>query len=559
MSDVLPAIEPEQSGQVTKLDVGLGDYLSHSYQAGQSESMLSALSNVREDEIANHPNQSKLLQPDEANQKYGVGGLKFTQPVQESLASTMSEREKNKMDQEMYLYSGATKGRFLPGMAASILGATANPVDFGSMFIPFVGTGGKMVEGARIMNVMRRGLIPMEAFSKIPASKLVASMAQATMWQGMAEVPKMWEAHVEGQEMPHVGMDLLGQAAFAGALHGAGSLLRMISPATHDVMTKQAMDDFLQDKDTSANQYLPLDEHVIQWQAINQEIALRHEAEGSIDLKKIAEDYKDKNLEYSVAAALRMPADETGQQAIHTGPTHWAIPEYTDAGAERGMWTNKGRFVSMDEANKLHGLLESEHPTSEQILYGAESHDEMSPGERKIYADLLETGHTDAQAMNTVRSARKERMEQAFFSKPEVQQKIEDLRQKAVDKWVSDKKQELANPVKPETVRAAAEKTVPKKVTEKYNGDDAHLNKSLDEDIEGLTGKRPEKQDVNPDFEEHQELVKSLKGKNLDEAQPIASKIEALKKKYGGMVPPEKMPVVNAIDTAVNCALEKLL
>ena len=528
MSDILPQIEPEQSGQVTKLDVPFSSFMQHSFAAGQADSMFRAVSNTTEDQIDKNSN-AKMLTAEEANNKYAVGELKFKQPINESLALSMSEREKTKMDENMFLYSGATKGRFLPGMAAGILGATANPLDFGSMFVPFVGESKVLQEGGAVAKALSRGLITAEAIAKtgIPVPKLVGSMAQATMWQGMAEVPKIYESHIENQPMPRVGADMLGQAAFAGILHGVGEGLKMLGAKTHEVMSKQAVNDFLQDNDISAHQYINMDEHVIAYQALQKEIQLRHETEGSVDLRKIAEEYKDKNLEYSVAAAIRMQPDSSGQQAIHTGATHWTIPEFLQAEGdiepERGMWTNKGRFVTMEEAQKLHGLPESTHPTSENILYGAESVDEMSPGERKVYSDLLDKGYTDAEAMNTVRSDRKERMENAFFSKPEVQAEVQKLRQQAIDKWVADRKEQLKNPVPKEVQRVAVEKTVSDKDVQKYNGDMEHLNKSLDEDIEGLGG----------------EPIEQKKNEQTGEE----------------IIPPEHL----AIDAATECIIKKIV
>ncbi len=561
MSDVLPQIEPETSGRVTKLDVPLSKYLSNSFAAGQDDSMFHAVSSLTEDHLANNPNNSKTLTADEANAKYAIGDLKFTNPLTESLASTMAEREKAKMDQQTYLSSGATRSRFLPGMAAGILGATANPLDFGSMFIPFVGEGKIAAEAGVVGKMLSRGLISAEAIARtgIPVPKLIGSMVQAGMWQGMAEIPKVMQAHFEDQPMPHIGADELGQMALAGIFHGIGEGLKLLRPETHDAMVKQATNDFLEDKDTSAHQYIPLDEHIIAFKAMEHEIQLRHEADGSIDFNKIAEDYKDKNLEYAVAAAIRSAPDSTGQQQIHTGLAHWVIPQAFEDGAERGMWTNRGRFVTQDEAGELHGLPPKSDPTSEQLLYGTEDMDALGPDEKKIYQGLVDTGMTDAQAMTILRKNINERMVNHFMSQERVKADIENLRQEAISKWVDDKKKELANPVPKEVTATANKETVPREVVEKYNGDQDHLNKSLDEDIEGLAGEKPEKLDVNPDFEKHQELVKQLKGKTLDEAQPIAKKIEELKNKYGGEVPPEKMPVPNAIDTAVNCLLQKLL
>ncbi len=561
MSDILPTIEPETQGQVTRLDVPVSRFLSESFRAGQDESMYHSVSNITEDEIRN---KSRVLQPDEANEKYGVGDLKFTDPVDENMASAMSEREKTKMDRDMWLYSGASKARFIPGTVASILGATANPLDFGSMFIPFVGEAGKIPAVTRIGRIMQRGLIPAKSFADVPASKLVSSMAQAGIWQATAEIPRAIEAHIEHQPMPDITLDEAGQMALAGVLHGVGVGLRKLSSKTHDLMTRQAFTDFMMDRDSTAHEYIPLDEHVIQFKTLERETQLRADAEKVVDVNKIAENYKDKNLEYSVNAALREQPDSTGQQKIHTGATHWSIPgnvELQEAGAERGMWTNKGRFVTMDEAQKLHGLPESDHPTSEQILYGAESPDEMSPDERRVYSDLLDRGYSDAQAMNTVRSERKTKMENHFFSKPEVQAEIERQRQAAIDKFVENRKAQDKNTVSQEVKRAAVEQTVPPEHVEKYNGDETHLNKALDEDIEGL-GAEPQKQkdhdEPNSDRERYDKLQESLKGKTMDESQETMKKIEQLKNKYDGKPPPEKT-VYDAIDAAVNCALEKLL
>ena len=130
MSDLLPQIEPGTSGSVEKLSVPIGKYLGESFHSGQDDSILSSLSRTTEDQLSH--DTSPVLSADDANKKWGVGNLKFTQPTQESLARILNGRERDRMDQQAYLYSGATKERFIPGMAASMLGAMANPVDLGS-------------------------------------------------------------------------------------------------------------------------------------------------------------------------------------------------------------------------------------------------------------------------------------------------------------------------------------------------------------------------------------------------------------------------------------------
>ena len=531
MSDLLPQIEPGTSGSVEKLSVPIGKYLGESFHSGQDDSILSSLSRTTEDQLSH--DTSPVLSADDANKKWGVGNLKFTQPTQESLARILNGRERDRMDQQAYLYSGATKERFIPGMAASMLGAMANPVDLGSMFIPFVGQEGRAAElfaaGKTIQGTLARGLITSEQIARtgVPVPKLVESMAQGAMWAGMADVPKMWEAHVEGQPNPHIGLDVLGQAAFAGLFHSSVEGLKMLHAGTTDAMSKQSVNDFLDDKDTSAHQYVPLDEHVIRYQAIQQELQERMEAEKSIDLEKIKNDIKNKDLEYSVKAAIKSNPTEDNPSGIYLGQHHWLIPQAGEEGAERGMWTNRGRFVNMDDAAKLHGLPEkspeevkkSGGVTSEQLLYGTGDVDEMDPLERKVYADMLDKGYTEAEAVNTVRAYNKQKMEDHFFSLPEVQQKIEAQRQAAISDWVAKKKQELSSPAKPKI----PDPTVPRQHVEKYNGEADHLANGIKDDIEGLGGKVEEPETKN------------------EEGEKITP------------------PMENTVETAISCISEKLI
>jgi hypothetical protein len=459
-------------------------------------------------------------------------------------------------------------------MAAQILGATANPVDFGSMFIPFVGEEGRAAElfaaGRTTAGYLRRGLVTSEQIARtgVPVPKLVSSVAQATVWQGMADVPKMYEAHVEGQPMPNVGLDVLGQAAFAGLLHGAGEGLKLLRPDTHDVMTKQAMNDFLQDRDTSAHQYIPMDEHVIQYQAMEHDRQLREQAANSVDVGQIKRDVVKEQGEYPIDAALHNR--ETGE--VRTGSAHpfiegyensseskWNADYHPDAPWLRGFVTDQGRFVERHEADQMTGS-GGDFLTSEAMHSGTSDPDWLSHDERTLFDNLKEQyGHTDAEAINKVRDAREQRRQQRILSNPNVQREIEARRQGAIDKWVSDKKQELKNPVPREVQRAATEPLVPRDEVEHRNGDEDHLNRSLDEDIESLRGEPMKLPDVNPDHEKYQQLVESMKNMEPADKFKTSGEIEKLKNKYGGMVPPEKMPIPSAIDAAVECLLAEII
>ena len=181
----------------------------------------------------------------------------------------------------------------------------------------------------------------------------------------------------------------------------------------------------------------------------------------------------------------------------------------------------------MDDAAKLHGLPEkspeevkkSGGVTSEQLLYGTGDVDEMDPLERKVYADMLDKGYTEAEAVNTVRAYNKQKMEDHFFSLPEVQQKIEAQRQAAISDWVAKKKQELSSPAKPKI----PDPTVPRQHVEKYNGEADHLANGIKDDIEGLGGKVEEPETKN------------------EEGEKITP------------------PMENTVETAISCILEKLI
>ena len=466
MSDVLPQIEPEIDGRVERLDVPIGQFLSESFKAGQDQSMYRAVANTTEDQIDKSNQGARTIQPDEANKKYAIGDLKFTDPVNESLAQTMNERERQRMDHEMYLYSGATKGRFLPGMVASIAGAMANPLDFGSMFIPFVGEAGKAKAVGTIGRMLERGLIPAETFNKVPVPKLVASMAQATMWQGMAEIPRIYESHVENQPMPLITKDLLGQAAFAGILHGVGAGLKFLSDKTHEVIAKQNFNDWINDRELSGHQYIPMDEHVIQFKAEEQLRQLREEAANHIDTDMIKRDVVKQEGEYPTDAALWNR--ETGEK--RTGPAHPLIEGYEDSTEAvghpdhdpdkpwiRGFVTDRGRFVQRDLADQMTGS-GGDFLTAEGLHAGTSDPDWLSHDERTQFDNLKEQyGYSDAEALNKVRESREQRRQQRILANPRVQAEVERQRQLAMDRWVEDQKERLKNPVSKEVQKLAAE------------------------------------------------------------------------------------------------------
>src|SRR5882724_10322623 len=139
MSYSLPQIDPETSGQVTQMYVPFDRYISASFDQGQHDSAFNSVMRMEEMHLDNVDESSPMLTPEQAQQQYGVGDLKFDQPIRQVAAQTMAQRKKQEMDRNFFMSQGSSKARFLPGMAASMLGGVSNPLDLGLMFLPVVG------------------------------------------------------------------------------------------------------------------------------------------------------------------------------------------------------------------------------------------------------------------------------------------------------------------------------------------------------------------------------------------------------------------------------------
>lgn len=474
MPDIYSPRQNEEMRPIDRVPTPLSRYLSTAFASGQSDSVASHLNHILDDDNLNNvdPN-ARTLTADEANQKYGVGDLKFNQPVKEPLAQAMSEREKDKMDRDVLLYSGGTDLAHKAGaMAMQALGATANPVDFSSMFVPFVGEG-------------KYALIARSAFKALPAPRLVESMVQASLWQAtFGEIPRAIESYQEHQNISPLGVggDLLGQAVFAAGLHGAGAILNRMVPRNREEMAKTAMNQWVNDEDVKVHDMIPLDQHVIEYQAMERDRQLRQEAANSIDQSAIRKEAMDKYSEYPIDAALR--SRSTGE--IRTGPIHSLIEGYEnsseakghedyhpDAEWSRGFLTDKGRFIGREEADQMTGsggdFLASES------LHNPSDPDWLAHGERVKFDELKERGMTDAQALNEIRTDRVKRREQRLLANPDVQQDIQNLTQKAIADYIDKKRQERENPPAKEPVQHAA--TAEEVRT--YTGDSQKLTSSI--------------------------------------------------------------------------------
>ncbi len=496
MPDLLPNVQAPEMQPVDRMPVPLSRYLGASFDAGIQDSTLSHLLRIGENYSDSHDN-TPMLTADEANQKYGVGDLKFNAPLHESEAQAMSDRERDKMTRDTILSNGFTKGRAIPGMVAQVAGAMANPVDLASMLIPFT--------EAKVAGLSVRGAIQA---AKLPAPKLVESALHGALWQStVGEIPQIIEAHQESQPYNSFLPDVLGQALFAGGLHGAGLLLGKAVPATREAMAKMAMNQWLRDDEVNVHDMLPMDAHVQAYAMHMENEHMLEQARNSINLEDIRKQLKDEKFDYPVKAAIRMLDTEEGEPAeVHTGTMHWTIPEFnTDRPIERGYMMKSGQYLSEPDMLSKMGMSDlPEHlRTSEHLIHGFfEGDDEnthMEAAEKEIYARAQDEGWSNAEITNAIRQNRQQMRERAFFNRPDIKEELQRRVDKAAQDFVDKQRQEANNPKMTQQAKDVEKHKVPvtpEEDVKKYAPD--NFEKSLDDDLgtKDEEQKSPDKQGI---------------------------------------------------------------
>ncbi len=445
----LPQIDPETSGQVTQMYVPLDAYLGASFDQGQHDSAFNSVMRMEEMHLDNVDESSPMLTPEQAQQQYGVGDLKFDQPIRQVAAMTMHQRKKAEMDRNFFLSQGSSKARFLPGMAASMLGGVSNPLDLGLMFIPVVGEerlGAKLAtEGAgAVRQAIARGMISSEALARnVPVPRLVGAVLQGTITQAPFELLNLAASHQD--QANYTGSDavrnIVGGGILAGALHSAGALFEKLSHGTKQAMMEQAVNQFLKDEDIRVHDYVMLDEEAIRQRVKFDADKAKYEALGSINEDAMKQQIFDTYHEKVVAPAM-MLEDGTlvkGKPGeVHIDLLRQLSDERLDKMTHEetieGFLTESGRFVSREEAAKMMGMnndfYASENITNEGSL------DWMSPDEFDHAHKLMEDGMDKADAINKTLALREQQKRKFFFDRPEIQEKLRVERQSQIDQYI---------------------------------------------------------------------------------------------------------------------------
>jgi hypothetical protein len=291
----------------------------------------------------------RILDPAEANEKYGLGGqLKFDEPIKEEAAQLMYRRKVDEIDRSYLISSGQTTGMRQAGSFAVSMAATLiDPINVASMFIPVVGE-------ARIARFA-------QSFGgSALKQRLIQGAATGLMGTAMIEpfilLPALQEQ--ANYNLKDSAINLGFGAALGGMLHAGlgviGDRLKKMSPKDSDVIFEAAMNNVLKDEPVTAP-------------------------------AKVAEFVDELNPERIESAAVRLP-DGT----VKTGATHAEIAAGIDLDnlpkgehtLSDGFVTESGRFVEREEAAMIAheaGQLKYSEPDSplavEDLKGGPESRD----------------------------------------------------------------------------------------------------------------------------------------------------------------------------------------
>lgn len=270
MSFALPEMDPNTNGSVG-YQAPIGRYLDAMYSSAQHDSVLGSLTRIAELSDAKNDSDSPQLTPEDATARFGVpgeNGLKFDQPVTESAARIMQTRKLEERERDFYLANGASALRFLPGMAAAMIGGASNPIDFGLLFVPVVGEEALAARAtSTVGRILARRLITRETIQAIAprAPRLTEAVINGMATQSLYEVaPLIAAAHDKADYNLSDSLFNIGTGgALSAIFHGAGHLFSATGRATQEAMAKTALNQSLRDEPIRVSDFLSLDENAI--------------------------------------------------------------------------------------------------------------------------------------------------------------------------------------------------------------------------------------------------------------------------------------------------------
>lgn len=470
MPFALSPMRPIETGRVENFEVPYSQFLATSFEQGMHDSMFNSIMQMTEQDLER---SGPMLSAEEANKRYGMEDLQFSGMTYESEARLLNERKQAEARRTFFLSQGNRDGlvskRGLSGMGASMIGSILNPLDMGINFLPVIGSEvaaaklGSMGAGT-FRQGLAHGLISTEAIGarvvmteagpQVVSSlgrELSQSLIQGFVGNTVAEIPRAINAirshsHYEMEDSIE---GILTGTAVGGALHlgltAAARSFSRLSNSTREVMLRKAVDDFMSGRTPEVHDFVKVDENTIRDRVKFNEQVAREQAIQSVSVDDIRAAVKEKYGENITRSAMRL-ADGRVLEG-KPGELHFMIEGVADLSpqdynaAERGFMTDKGRFVTNEEAAAMVGKT----PDPGQRLASEELHyidpEFLTKDEQAIFEDAKAEGGTDAHGVNAVRQARRERADAAFFERPEIQQKVEEEKSRQVNDIVEKQRQ----------------------------------------------------------------------------------------------------------------------
>lgn len=570
MSFAFPAIDPNTRGSVNTVSVPLSRYLDVSFDTGQHYSILNAMSRMSEMSAADADQDSPILDVKTLNERYAIGNLKFEEPTRESVARVMAQRQKNELDRNFFLSQGTTAMRFIPGLAASMIGSVSNPLDLGIMFVPFVGEEAVAAKATGVLGrVLARRLITRETLKEVfpRAPRLAESVINGTLGQSLFEVPNVLAAK---QDKTSYGIELAlfnvaAGGALAASIHGAGVLLQKLGRGTREQMARDAINQFLRDENIRVHKYVKIDENLI-WEKIKfDEAKVRSSA--PVDLKAVESKVFDMfgtKLHPEEPAAWVAP---DGSSMV--GPVHFTEKmvefESSHPGSLRAYQTVEGKLVMESKLAEELGVPETDL-TTEYLTLGTRN--SLTDAEEGHMFARMEDGLSEQDALREIFKMREDRARAKFLTNPDNQALVKREFDRQVEEFVAqeraafeEQKQKKFDKLKQEEIeRQISEgKMLPdeevqrRAPAEKFEDVDEVV---LDDDIATL------QKQLEAEFEnaraEAATPKQSMFGDTEAEAQEALRRERLFSKRDPNWMD-QSIPKVEAIDFAIQCLIEKSL
>jgi hypothetical protein len=447
-------IDPRTTGEVSNPVIPLNRYLGAVWDEGVDSSVFQSVSKLEEFRLAH---EGAMINPEEANAKYGLPGLTFDSSTYEEVARLKRDRRQAELDRQYYLQHGSDglfSGRGAAQLGIGFLASISNPLDAALMFMPVVGSEARAAKLAEMgvgpaRQALARGLISTEVLTKtFPRTHgFVESATQAMTQQALMEIPVAFSKISGGQEYtPQTFLqDVVGAGALSTILHAGFKALGRMHDATKEAVLKKAMADFIEGKPIDVKGLVNIDENVIRQRAMFDETAARERASLNINEDAIKQAVFEKYGETVKAAALRITHTD-GSVEVKTGDAHALIfmenqlIDKPDAQLEDGFVTDKGRFITRQEAATLAGF-KGEAVGNKWRLDSLVAEDLRSAPEDQVN-EVMAQGYSREDANKIVLNLQKASAKEAFFSRPDIQKVLAQRREAAIQDYVDKLKQE---------------------------------------------------------------------------------------------------------------------